>query len=85
MKKFPPFLLWIKENADHDVHVEATPRKQQQPDPWGDGDVVVNPWEPEGGIPFQERLMKNLNLKPKKKLSNNAQAKLEWYKRRRKR
>ena len=85
MEKFPPFLLWIKENADHDVYVEATPRKQQQPDPWGDGDVVVNPWEPEGPVPFQERLMKNLNLKPKKKLSNNAQAKLEWYKRRRKR
>ena len=86
MEKFPPFLLWIQENADHDVHVEVRPRKQQQPDQWGDGDVVVgNPWEPGGEVPFQERLMKNLNLKPKKKLSKNAQAILEWYKWRRKR
>ncbi len=83
-KKFKPFLLWIKENAKQDVHIEV--RKDPEPDPWGEGDVVVgNPWEPEGEVPFQERLMRNLNLKPKKKLSKNAQAKLEWYKRRRKR
>ena len=34
---------------------------------------------------FEQRLRKNLNLKPKKKLSKHAQAKLEWYKRRRRR
>jgi len=87
MEKFPPFLLWIKENADHDVRVEAAPKPERtwQPDAGFGPNEFDNPWDPEGQVPFQERLMKNLNLKPKKKLSNNAQAKLEWYKRRRKR
>jgi hypothetical protein len=89
MKKFEPFILWIKENADHDVEVEfkQKPERTWQPDP--DAFAAQNPNEQGGIFPpntnfFQERIIKNLNLKPKKKLSNNAQAKLEWYNRRRK-
>lgn len=87
MEKFEPFLLWIKENAKHDVHVEVRPKPERTWQPaagFNQDEQAENPWFPEGDMPFQERLMRNLNLKPKKKLSNNAQAKLEWYKRRRK-
>ncbi len=77
--KFEPFLLWIKKNAKHDVSIEF----REEPPQWGPAEFPAqNPWEPGGEQPFQERLRRNLNLKPKKKLSNNAQAKLEWYKRR---
>jgi len=77
--KFEPFLLWIKKNAKHDVYVEF----KEQPPQWGPAAFPAqNPWEPDGEQPFQERLTRNLNLKPKKKLSKNAHAKLEWYKRR---
>ena len=77
--KFEPFLLWIKKNAKHDVNIEF----REEPPQWGPAAFPAqNPWEPDGEQPFQERLRRNLNLKPKKKLSNNAQAKLEWYKRR---
>ena len=89
-KKFKPFLLWIKENADHDVDVESAEKEGPNP---GDFDMQ-NPtvagedeiWQPgQDWNPFQERLIKNLNLKPKKKLSNNAAvAKIEWYNKRRK-
>lgn len=89
-KKFKPFLLWIRENADHDVDVESAEKEGPNP---GDFDVL-NPtvadedeiWQPgQDWNPFQERLMRNFNLKPKKKLSNGAQVKLKWYNKRRNR
>jgi len=80
--KFKPFLLWIKKNAKHDVYVRVSP----DPDEWqANPEDAENPWGPEAPVPFQERLKRNLNLKPKKKLSNNAQAKIEWYNKRRNR
>ena len=88
--KFEPFLLWIKKNAKHDVDIESIPEEGPNPGDFDNQNPTVDDeeqvWQPnQGWNPFQERLMRNLNLKPKKKLSNNAQAKIEWYNKRRNR
>ena len=76
--KFPKLIRYLKDNAKHEVEIDPKfemSRNIAVPQDAGDDDDLV----------FQERLIKNLNLKPKKKLSKHAQAKLEWYKRRRRR
>ena len=87
-EKFPEFIKYLKNNAKHEVGIDPRfekPERTWQPDAgFEQGGQVENPWQPDGPVPFQERMIRNLNLKPKKKLSKYAQSKLEWYNRRRK-